>query len=193
MIDDYSNIVKTSIPGVVLIQRPIHGDARGFVHEPYNKKELEEATGIEFNPVQWTHAYVRPGVIKAIHSENWNKLIYPVTGILYAPIVDLRPESPTFGKVEYITIDNTKDDSKRQALFLPKGGIGNSVCVLGDEMMHYFYLIDEYWDDSKAQGVAWDDLDLNIKWPVENPILSERDQHNPTLRELFPEKFKGGR
>jgi len=190
MTDEQSNIVKTSISGVVLIERPIHGDSRGFVHEPYNKEELKVATGIEFNPVQWTHAYVRPGVIKAVHSENWNKLIYPITGILYAPICDLRPESPTFGKVEYITIDNTKEDSKRQALFLPKGGIGNSVCVLGTEMMHYFYLIDEYWDDSKAKGIAWNDPDLNIKWPITSPILSERDTHNPTLREAFPEKFR---
>ena len=104
--------------------------------------------------------------------------------------MDLRPESSTFGKVEYITIDNTKEDSKRQALFLPAGGIGNSVCVLGTEMMHYFYLIDEYWDDAKAKGVAWNDPDLKIKWPIKEPILSERDQHNPTLRELFPEKFR---
>lgn len=189
-IDHRKHIKPTSIPGVVIIERPLLGDFRGFIHEPYNKEELKAATGVEFNPVQWTHAYIKPGVIKAVHSENWNKMIYPVTGILYAPIVDLRPDSPTFGKVEYITIDNTKEDSKRQALFLPKGGIGNSVCVLGTEMMHYFYLIDEYWDDAKAKGVAWDDPDLNIKWPVKDPILSERDKTNPTLRELFPEKFK---
>ena len=187
---DVGNIVKTSIDGVVLIQRPVHGDARGFVYEPYNRRELEEATGIDFHPVQWTHAYIKPGVIKAVHTENWNKLIYPVTGILYAPIVDLRPESSTFGKVEYITIDNNKENTKRQALFLPAGGIGNSICVLGTEMMHYFYLIDEYWDDAKARGIAWDDPDLNIKWPVKDPILSDRDKKNPTLREAFPEKFK---
>jgi dTDP-4-dehydrorhamnose 3,5-epimerase len=187
--DSSSNIKKTSIPGVVLIERPIHGDARGFVHEPYNKEELKLATGVDFNPVQWTHAYIKPGVIKAIHTEDWNKLIYPVTGILYAPIVDLRPESKTFGRVEYITIDNTKEDSKREALFLPKGGIGNSICVLGKEMMHYFYLIDEYWDDSKASGIVWNDPDLNIKWPIKDPTLSERDKSNPTLREAFPEKF----
>ncbi len=190
MSETSQNIIKTSIPGVVLIQRPVHSDFRGFVHEPYNKKELQEATGVEFNPVQWTHALVHPGVIKAVHSENWNKLVYPVTGILYAPICDLRPESKTFGKVEYITIDNTKEDSLHQAIFLPKGGIGNSVCVLGDEDLHYFYLIDEYWDDTKARGVAWDDPDLNIKWPLKKPILSDRDKNNPTLRQLFPEKFK---
>ena len=189
MKDDSSNISKTSIPGVVLIKRPIKIDGRGFFHEIFRKEDLKEATGIDFNPVQWSHSMSHPGVIRAIHTENWNKLIYPVTGILYAPIVDLRPESPTFGKVEYITIDNTKEDSLRQAIFLPKGGIGNSICVLGEEDLNYLYLVDEYWDDSKAKGVAWDDPDLNIKWPVENPTLSDRDKNNPKLRDIFPEKF----
>jgi dTDP-4-dehydrorhamnose 3,5-epimerase len=57
-------------------------------------------------------------------------------------------------------------------------------------MMHYFYLIDEFWDDAKAKGVAWNDPDLAIKWPIDNPILSERDKNNPPLRVLFPDKFK---
>jgi len=52
------------------------------------------------------------------------------------------------------------------------------------------YLVDEYWNDSKARGIAWDDPDLAIDWPVKNPILSDRDRKNPTLRERFPDKFK---
>lgn len=182
-------IIKTSISGVVLIEMPMNIDVRGFFHEIFRKNELEEATGVKFNPVQWSHTMIKPGVIKAIHTENWNKLVYPVTGILYAPIVDLRPESPTFKNIEYITIDNTKEDSPHCAVFLPSGGVGNSVCVLGDQDLHYMYLVDEYWDNSKAKGVAWDDPDLNIKWPIENPILSERDKNNPTLRQVFLEKF----
>ena len=56
-------------------------------------------------------------------------------------------------------------------------------------MMHYFYLIDKYWDDAKASGIAWNDPDLAIKWPIKDPILSERDKTNKTLRQAFPEKF----
>jgi dTDP-4-dehydrorhamnose 3,5-epimerase len=182
-------IENTTIPGVLKIIFPVHSDQRGFFHEVFRQNELKEATGIDFNPVQWSHAMSLPGVVRGIHTEGWNKLVYPVTGILYAPIVDLRPESATFRKVEYITIDNTKEDSPREALFIPKGGIGNSVCVLGEVPLHYMYLVDEYWDDSKARGVAWDDPDLNIKWPVQNPVISDRDRGNPKLRELFPEKF----
>jgi dTDP-4-dehydrorhamnose 3,5-epimerase len=182
-------IQKTSIPGVVIIEMPVHKDFRGFFHEVFRQNELEEATGVKFNPIQWSHSMSKPGVIRAIHTENWNKLVYPVTGILYAPIVDLRPESPTFQKIEYITIDNTKEDSLHQAIFLPAGGIGNSICAMGEETLHYTYLVDEYWDDTKAKGVVWNDPDLNIKWPVKDPIMSERDKKNPTLRSLFPEKF----
>ena len=190
MTDTKSSVTKTSIEGVVKITRPMFADFRGFFHEVFRAIELEDATGVKFSPVQWSHSMSHAGVIRAIHTENWNKLIYPVTGILYAPIVDLRPESKTFGKVEYVTIDNTKEDSPREALFLPKGGIGNSICVLGTEDLHYLYLVDEYWDDAKARGIAWDDPDLNIKWPVKDPILSDRDKKNPTLRQAFPEKFR---
>lgn len=185
-----SNIIKTSIEGVVLIERPIFADDRGFFHEVFRQLELEQESGVKFTPIQWGHSMSKPNVVRAIHTEDWNKLVYPVTGILYAPICDLRPESTTFGKVEYITIDNTKDDSKRQAIFLPKGGIGNSICVLGDENLNYLYLTDEYWDQDKARGIAWNDPDLNIKWPIKNPIISDRDKNNPTLREMFPDKFK---
>jgi len=190
--DISENIKATSIDGVVIIQRPTFSDDRGFFHEVARLNELKEATGVDFKPVQWSHSMSRPGVIRAVHSEDWNKLVYPVTGILYAPIVDVRPESETFGKIEYITIDNTKKDSGHQAIFLPKG-VGNSICVLGEEVVNYLYLMDEYWDDSKAKGIAWDDPDLNIKWPVKNPVISERDKNNPKLRELFPEKFPGNK
>lgn len=182
-------IKEISIPGVFIIEMPVFSDERGFFHEVFRQNKFKEVTGIDFNPVQWSHSMSHPGVIRGIHSENWNKLVYPVTGVLYAPIVDLRPESISFGKVEYITIDTSQKDSQRQAIFLPKGGIGNSVCVLGEEDLHYMYLVDEYWDDAKAKGVAWNDPDLNIKWPVEKPIISGRDKGNPTLRELFPNKF----
>lgn len=171
-------IIKTSIDGVFLIEFPVFTDERGFFHEIFRKNELKE---VDFNPVQFNHSMSKPGVIRAIHTENWNKLIYPVTGVLYAPIVDLRPDSPTYKKVEYITIDNSKSDSKHHALFLSKGGIGNSICVLGDEDLHYIYAVDEYWDNDKAKGIAWNDPSLNIKWPVKNPIISDRDRNNPNL------------
>jgi dTDP-4-dehydrorhamnose 3,5-epimerase len=182
-------ISKTSIDGLFVIERPTFLDERGFFHEIARVEDIKNEIGIEFKPVQWSHSFSKPDVIRAIHSENWNKIVYPMTGKLFVPIVDVRPDSKTFGKIEEFTFDNTKEDAPHQALFLSKG-LGNSLCAFGDEAVHYVYLTDEYWDNSKARGIAWDDPDLNIKWPVENPIISDRDRKNPTLRDLYPEKFK---
>ncbi len=180
-------VKSTSIEGLIVIERPTFPDERGFFHEIFRGNQLQEL-GINFKPVQMSHSMSEPRVIRAIHTESWNKLIYPVTGKMFAAIVDVRPESKTFGKHEEFVFDNTKKDSTHMALFLPRG-MGNSICVIGDEPVHYVYAVDEYWDNSKSRGIAWDDPDLNIAWPIKNPIISERDRHNPRLRELFPNKF----
>lgn len=186
---EQANVKKTSIEGLFVVQRPTFPDERGFFHEAFRVNELLEDVGVDFKPVQLSHSMSLPKVIRAIHTEQWNKLIYPVTGKLFAAIADVRPDSKTFLRVETFVFDNSKADSDHQALFLSPG-LGNSICVIGDEPVHYIYAVDEYWDNSKARGIAWDDPDLNIDWPIKDPIISDRDKNNPTLRELFPEKFE---
>lgn len=181
---DKNYITKTSIPGLVVIERPIFKDNRGFFREAFRLNDLEKETGIKFNIVQADHSYSVPGVIRALHAENWNKLVYPLTGKAFSAIVDIRPDSPAFGKVE--TFEFSEDNP--QALFIPKG-LANSVCVHGNMPVHYLYLVDAYYDGTDTRAVAWDDPDLNIKWPIKSPIISDRDRNNPTLREIFPEKF----
>lgn len=186
---EQGNIRKTSINGLFVVERPTFPDERGFFHEVFRLNEINEETGVDFKPVQISHSLSKPRVIRAIHTEGWNKLIYPVTGKLFVAIVDVRPDSKDFGKFETFEFDNTKEDGFHRALLLPIG-VGNSLCVMGDESVHYIYAVDEYWDNSRAQGIAWDDPDLKIPWPIKNPVISERDRNNPTLRKLFPEKFK---
>lgn len=179
-----SHIHSTAIPGLLLIKRPVHRDHRGFFHEVFRLDELERATGIKFGAVQWNHSRSLPKVIRALHAEGWNKVVYPVRGAVFSAIADIRPDSPTFGKV--VTFTFTGDGST--ALFIPKG-LANSICVIGDEPADYLYLVDAYYDGGDQPAVAWDDPDLNIRWPIKNPILSEKDEKNPTLRELWPGKF----
>lgn len=179
--------MSTSIPGLFVIERPVYVDDRGFFHEIYRQSELEKA-GVTFDPVQQNHARSNPGVIRGLHTEGWQKLVYPVNGKIFVAIADVRPDSPAFGCVETFTLDSEDLDSKHIALFLPPR-VGNSVCVIGDKQVDYIYLVDEYWAADKVSGIAWDDPDLNIPWPVNDPIVSERDRKNPTLRELYPEKF----
>lgn len=180
------NFVKTtSIPGLLVLKRPTHTDKRGFFREVFHLDELEEVLGYEFKPIQMNHTKSAPQGLRGLHAENWNKLIYPTTGSVFCAIVDIRPDSETFSKFETFTID----DSERYALFIPKG-LANSMCVLGNKDANYIYLVDTYYDGRDTRAIAWDDPDLNINWPIKDPIISQRDRNNPRLRDLFPEKFK---
>jgi len=183
--ENTKGIKKTSISGLLVIEGPTFKDERGHFREVVRLNELEEVSGLKFNIKQWNHSLSLPKVIRALHAEGWNKLIYPVTGKMFAAIVDIRPDSKTFGKVETFTFDETRP----RALFIPEG-LANSICVIGTEPVHYFYLVDKYYDGSDTTAIAWDDPDLDINWPIKDPIISERDKNNPTLREKFPEKFK---
>lgn len=178
-------ISKTSISGLLVVERPVYPDERGFFREIFRLQELEEIIREKFNIVQANHSYSLPRVIRALHAENWNKLVYPLTGKVFTAVVDIRPDSETFGKHETFTID----DDSRKALFIPKG-LANSVCVVGETPVNYLYLVDSYYKGDDTRAIAWDDPDVNINWPIENPIISERDRNNPRLRDLFPEKFK---
>ena len=178
-------IKKTSIPGLLILDRSTFEDERGFFREVFHLDELEKITGEKFNLAQWNHSCSKKGVIRGLHAENWNKIVYRITGEMFTAVVDIRPESPTFRKVETFILD----DTNRIGLFIPKG-FANSVCTMGDEDVNYLYLVDSYYDGTDTTAVSFDDPDLAIDWPIKDPIISERDKNNPKLRELFPEKFK---
>ncbi len=180
-----ANIKETSIKGLFVLERQTFPDNRGFFREVFHLDELEEATGQPFRIVQANHSQSLPGVIRGFHADTWNKLVYPVSGIAFVAIADVRPDSPTFAKVETFTCDN----NHHFGLFISKN-LGNSICATGLEPINYFYLVDDYYRGQTAVSVAYNDPDLNVSWPVERTVLSEKDLKNPTLRELYPEKFK---
>lgn len=178
-------VKKTSIEGLLILKRPIHRDDRGFFREIFHIDEIEKTLGIEFKGVQMNHAQSKPKVLRGIHAENWNKIICPVNGEVFVAIVDIRPDSPTFGKFETFTIG----DQNKIALFVSKG-LANSYCVTSEQAADYIYLVDVYYDGVDQRAISYDDPDLNIDWPVKDPMISERDKNNPRLRDLFPEKFQ---
>src|SRR3990167_3052853 len=161
-------IKTTSIPGLLILERPVFEDERGFFRELFHKNELEEISGVKFDGLQMNHSHSLSGVIRGIHAEQWNKIIYPVSGQVFIAVVDIRPFSPTFAKVEIFTVN----DENRIGLFIPIG-LANSFCVIGDRPLDYIYLVDKYWDGSDTRAIAWDDPDLNIVWPIKNPIISK--------------------
>lgn len=186
MQNNMSDFVRlTSLKGLYKVERETNVDERGFFREVFHLDELEEVVGEKINFIQMNHSLSKPNVLRALHGEHWNKLIYPVTGKMFAAVVDIRPQSETFGKHEIFQF--TPED--RYALFIPVG-FANSICNIGEEDVNYVYLVDKYYDGSDTTAIAFDDPDLGIDWPIKDPILSQRDKNNPKLRDLFPEKFR---
>ena len=171
------------IDGLFIIERPTFEDQRGFFREPFRMDELEAALGREPRFVQENHSRSRRGVLRGLHSENWEKLVYVAHGDVLTAVADVRAESPTFGEVETFQLG----EGSRLKLFLPRL-VAHGFCVLSEEA-DYLYQVTEYWDGSDAQGVAWNDPDLAVPWPITDPIVSERDQRNPTMRTLFPGRY----
>ncbi len=180
-------ITEGKIKGVLIIERSAVSDERGFFREVWREVLLKEK-GIEFLPVQMNHSMSETGAIRGIHAERWDKLVYSATGKMWVPVVDLRPESATFGQYEEFLFDNTGGNLPKRALFLPKG-IGNSICAI-EGPVHYFYLVNAYWTPGSSFAIKPFDEDLNIKWPIKNPIVAEKDLNAKSLRETFPDKFK---
>ena len=178
---------ETRIKGLVIVDFPYNLDERGFLQEFYRENEFEFA-GHKFTSPHGALSFSKPGVIRGIHTEEWTKLAIPVTGEMLGAYVDTREDSETFGQVHTEVFNYSDPDVRHQAVLIPPG-VGNSICVTGNQGVMYVYLNSEYWEPDRAKGVSLFDPDLNIKWPVKNPIVSDRDRNNPTLRELFPHKF----
>lgn len=178
-------IIKTPIPGLLIIKKPTFKDNRGYFREVIRIRELEKVTRKKFNFKQWSHSWSKPRVIRALHAEEQNKIIYPISGHVFSVYVDVRLDSETFGKTYKIEFK----EPNNKAVFIPKG-VANSICVIGTRPVHYLYLIDEYYSKDRIKGIAWDDLDLAIDWPIKKPIISDRDKKNPKMRELFPKRYK---
>lgn len=180
-------IEKTAIDGLLVISRPTHTDARGFFREPFRLNELEEAVGRPVGFVQQNHALSYQRVLRGLHAEGWDKLVYVPRGQVFTAIGDIRPDSPTFGQVATFHLGGPN----LGALFVPRG-LAHGYCVLSEDA-DYIYLVTSYYDGSDTRAVLWNDPDLAVPWPIAEPILSARDRENPTLRNLIPEMFARSR
>lgn len=172
-----------ALSGLLIIEQLTNDDERGFFRETVRMDELEAALGKPVHFVQENHSRSLKGVLRGLHAENWEKLVYVPHGSVFTAIADIRPESPTFKRVEVFHLGETN----RSKLFIPRG-MAHGFCVLSDQA-DYVYQVTEYYDGAPTPSVAWDDPNLAIPWPIKNPSLSDHDRRNPTLSELFPNQF----
>jgi dTDP-4-dehydrorhamnose 3,5-epimerase len=178
-------VERTRIAGLLVVRWETFGDERGFFRQTYQLAELEEALGREVGLVQGNHSRSEPGVVRGFHAEPWDKLVYVARGTAMAAIADIRPDSATFGEVETFHLGDPPGDRLR--LFIADG-LGNSFCTYGATDVDYLYDVSDYYRPGvDKRSVAWDDPDLDVDWPVDDPVVSADDRDNPTLRERFPD------
>lgn len=172
------NVIETDIPGVLIIEPKLHGDARGFFVESY-QAERYAAAGVVGPFVQDNHSRSIRGVLRGLHYQlrfPQGKLVRVARGRVYDVAVDIRRGSPTFGRAVGAVLD---DESGRQ-LWVPPG-LAHGFCVLSD-IADFEYKCTEYYHPDDDHGVAWDDPDLAIDWPeIGEPSLSAKDRALPRL------------
>lgn len=178
-----SRVVPTDVKDLLVIKMPTFGDERGFFREVLELRDLESYLNKKIEVVQWNHSRSKPGVVRGIHAEPWDKIVYCASGSVLAVVVDLRTDSATFGKV----FSQKLGGGELTALYLPNG-IANSFCVLGEKPSDYCYLVTSYYEGKPTPAISWNDpmiLKQFGGWPVENPVVSDKDKAHPTLKEKF--------
>lgn len=176
-------VIKTKIPGVVIIEPRLFPDARGYFFESFSKREFEEKVGkIEF--VQDNESKSSYGVLRGLHFQKppyaQSKLVRVVKGAVLDVAVDIRKGSPTFG--QHVAVELTEDNHRQ--FFIPRG-FAHGFAVLTDEVI-FQYKCDNFYAPASEGAIAWDDPDLGIDWrvPAEKVILSEKDKKHPRLKAI---------
>jgi dTDP-4-dehydrorhamnose 3,5-epimerase len=169
----------TDLPGVVLITPRVFGDARGFFMETYKRSEFE-AAGLALPFAQENHSRSSAGTLRGLHYQRepkaQGKLVRVLSGEIYDVAVDIRRESPTFGRWLGVTLSGTN----RQSIYVPPG-FAHGFCVTSADAEVMYLTTEEYAPDLE-DGIPWNDPLLNITWPITSPILSPRDTQWPAFR-----------
>ena len=173
-------IKDLTLPGLKLILPKIFRDSRGFFLETF-QESLYRNNGITSPFVQDNHSFSTYGVIRGMHFQSkpgQAKLIRVAIGKIYDVVVDIRPNSPTFGQWEGVYLD----DEMHHQLFVPIG-FAHGFCVVSKEA-HVMYKVSSPYFGPTEKGFRFDDPIIGIQWPITHPIVSERDLKSPTFSEM---------
>jgi dTDP-4-dehydrorhamnose 3,5-epimerase len=174
------NLIETSLPGVLLLEPKVLGDARGFFLESWNRQTFAEL-GLDLDFVQDNHSRSARGVLRGLHyqlNEPQGKLVRVVSGAVFDVAVDLRKSSPNFG--QWVGHELSADN--RRMLWIPPG-FGHGFLVLSD-MADFLYKTTAYYAPQWDRGIRWDDPQIGVAWPLDGaPTLSAKDQVQPLLKD----------
>ena len=173
-------LIETALPGVLIIEPKVFGDARGFFIETFQVERYREI-GITQPFVQDNHSRSQRGVLRGLHFQKTRpqgKLVRVSRGAVYDVAVDINPKSPTFGR--YVGVE-LSDDNHRQ-LWIP-AGYAHGFCVISEAADFEYKCTDFYFPEDEG-GLIWNDPDVAIPWPIAQPSLSGKDTVLPTLRDI---------
>ncbi|GAA4821604.1 dTDP-4-dehydrorhamnose 3,5-epimerase [Marinicella pacifica] len=165
-------IIETALPGVLIIEPKVFGDERGYFMESWQQQRYRDI-GIERDFVQSNVSKSAYGVLRGLHFQNPNpqgKLVSVLVGEVYDVAVDIRHGSPTFGQYVGVTLSA---ENHRQ-FYVPEG-FAHGFCVTSENAIFNYMCTDYYHAESEA-SIAWNDKNIGIDWPIDEPKLSAKDQ-----------------
>lgn len=171
-------VTRLSPAGLVLIELAVHGDQRGFFVERFRADIFEEHE-LPTRFVQDNHSRSAPGVLRGLHYQHTpaqGKLVGVTRGRIWDVAADIRPESATFGQTFGVELS----DMNGRLLWVPPG-FAHGFCVLGDEPADLLYKVDAAYNPNGESGIAWDDPELSVAWPIDSPTVSARDRELPSF------------
>jgi dTDP-4-dehydrorhamnose 3,5-epimerase len=174
------NIIATEILDVLILEPKVYGDDRGFFYESYNEKIFAEQTSINAHFVQDNHSRSSKNVLRGLHyqiQQPQGKLVRVVVGEVFDVAVDLRKNSPSFGRWVscYLSAEN------KRMFWVPKGFAHGFLVV--SEMAEFLYKTTDYYAPQHERTLLWNDTDLAIAWPLKgDPILSAKDKDGKPLK-----------
>ena len=173
-------INKAPLDGVLTIEPKVFSDQRGIFYEVYSDKRFKQH-GIPAHFVQDNHSVSVKGVLRGMHYQinpGQAKLVRVTRGEVFDVVLDIRKDSPTYGKWWSLYLSETN----KLQLYVPLG-FAHGFCVLS-EFVEFLYKCSDYYSPENERGIIWNDPDLAIDWPIENPIISKKDNLYPRFSEI---------
>jgi dTDP-4-dehydrorhamnose 3,5-epimerase len=174
-------VIEGDIPGILIMEPRVFGDERGYFFESFNERKWRDATGLDVRFVQDNQSRSVKGVLRGLHYQTGRpqgKLVRVLSGEVFDVAVDIRRNSPCFGKWTGAVLSA---DNKRQ-MWIPEG-FAHGFYVMSDTA-EFFYKCTDYYFPEGERGIAWNDPDIGIRWPsFDDVILSDKDLLNPRLKD----------
>jgi dTDP-4-dehydrorhamnose 3,5-epimerase len=171
---------KLEIPDIILVEAKSFSDKRGFFKETFQASSLANC-GIHTKFVQDNFSHSTKGVLRGLHFQKnpqaQAKLVTALRGEIFDVAVDIRKDSPTFRK----WVGQILSGTNHRLLYVPEG-FAHGFCVLSDEA-DVLYKVNKEYSPENEKGILWNDSDIDIKWPITNPILAEKDLQLPPLKD----------